>query len=300
MSAMSLDELRAEYIAKNQRIQSLKTIRLLNVVVSNFEKYLQRQATVDDLSDEGIAEFRKHRRTEGMADSTVDGEVAKLLALKRYAAARGISAQSILRFRRTPPPTPVALLKWQIRKLWKAAYRADGVVGPVPARIFWPALLDVLWDSGERIYAVYSLERPDIDARTRWVTFRQRKGNGRVMHKRMRRVTIRNLQRLIEAHDEPQVFGVVSPATIYSQYSVLLAKAGLPTDRHSKFHCLRKSHASYLHAAGGDSRASLGHSTEAVTIQHYHDPRVTLRKQPLDFLFNPLGLWGRILCWFGK
>lgn len=172
-------------------------------------------------------------------------------------------------------------------------------MGPVPARLFWPALLDAVWDSGERIWAVYSLERCDIDLHTRWVTFRERKGQGRIMHKRVRRATIRSLQKLMEAHDLPQVFAVVSLATIYNQYEVLLAKAGLPTDRHSKFHCLRKSHASYLHVAGGDSRASMGHSSDEVTVKHYYDPRVTNRKQPIQYLFHPMGFMDRILCWFG-
>ena len=296
---MQLDDLRSEYVANNQRIQSAKTIRLLKTCISNFEKYLGRRADTADLTDEELARYIIVRRTQGRAASTIDGEVAKLLALKRYAAVRGLSTQPILRFAKSQPPTPIAFLRWQLRKLWKAAHAAESAIGEVPGRIFWPALLDAVWDSGERIWAVYSLERCDIDLRTRWVTFRERKGQGRVMHKRVRRATVRSLAKLMQSHDLPQVFAVVSLATIYNQYEVLLAKAGLPTDRHSKFHCLRKSHASYLHVRGGNSRESLGHTTEAITIRHYHDPRIVTIHQPADILFSPFGWWDRILCWFG-
>jgi integrase len=296
---MLLDDLRSEYVANNQRIQSAKTIRLLKTCIGNFEKHLGRVGSVADLTDEELARYIVQRRTQGRAASTIDGEVAKLLALKRYAALRGLSTQPILRFAKTPPPTPVAFLRWQLRKLWRAAYAADVAIGAVPGCIFWPALLDVLWDSGERIWSVYSLDRGDIDLHMRWVTLRDRKGQGRVMHKRLRRRTVRSLGRLIQAHEQEKVFGVVSLATIYNQYEVLLAKAGLPTDRHSKFHCLRKSHASYLHVRGGNSRESLGHTTEAITIKHYHDPRIVIANQPADILFSPFGFWDRILCWFG-
>lgn len=268
---MLLVDLCADYVTNNERVQSPETRRLLRVVIRNFEKFLARPGVAADLSDEQIKHFGMSRRAAGLALSTIDGELSKLMAIKRYAADRGLTPRPVLRIAKSRSPAPVAFVRWQIRRLWKQSRRSTANLGGVPGSIYWPALLDLLWDSGERIRAIYHLRRVDIDLRGRWVTFRERKGQGAVMVKRIRRQTAKHLRKLMQSHSDDQPFSVVSIGTIYHQYETLLSDAELPTDRHSKFHCLRKSHASYLHVAGGDSRASLGHSNEATTIKHYHD-----------------------------
>lgn len=296
---MHLDDLCAEYIENNERIQSPDTRRLIRVVVGNFQKHLGRSGAAADLTDTDIKRYGAARRKAGFALTTIDGELSKLMALKRYAALRGLTSPPLFRVAKSPTPTPIAFTRWQLRRLWKFARRSTASIGNVPGYVYWPAILDLLWDSGERIRAIYRLDRRDIDLINRWVTFRERKGNGKVLVKRIRRCTARSLRRLMRAHDGDKLFAAISLGTIYNQYDTLLADAGLPTDRHSKFHCLRKSHASYLHLAGGDSRASLGHSTEAVTVRHYIDPRIAGEKQAIDFLFSPLGWWDRLLAWIG-
>lgn len=296
---MQIDQLCSEYVASNERIQSLDTVRMLRVVARHFAKFLERQALASDLTDDQIKRYGIARRQAGLALATIDGELAKLVALKRYAAQRGLVDHPIMRVAKNQAPTPVAFFRWQIRRLWKEASRSQSVIGGVPGCIYWPALLNLIWDSGERIRAVHRLNRNDIDLRGRWVTFRERKGNGKSLVKKVRRSTARSLRKLMKCNKGDQPFAVVCLGTIYNQYETLLEDADLPTDRRSKFHCLRKSHASYLHAAGGDSRASLGHSTEAITVRHYHDPRIVQSVQPIDLLFNPLGMWDRCLSWLG-
>ena len=297
---MLLATLCAEYIEQNPRVQSAETIRLIGVVCRNFQRFLSRTGKAADLTDANLRAFSRSRRGAGKSLATIDGELSKLMALAKYAAQRGLVPMPLLRVPKSPACVPVAFLRYQIRRLWRAAYRSTTAIGGVPGCIYWPALLDVLWDSGERIRAIYSLSRTDIDLCGRWITFRNRKGQGRPMVKRIRRVTAKNLRRLLQSHVMPEPFAVACMGTIYNQYHTLLADAGLPTDRHSKFHCLRKSHASYLHLAGGDSRASLGHSSDAVTVRHYFDARIVAGRQPIQLLFNPLGLWDRLAGWLGR
>lgn len=296
---MQLADLCADYVANNERVQSPETRRLLRVVIRNFEKFLRREGVAADLTDEQIKHFGMARRAAGLALSTIDGELSKLMAIKRYAADRGLTPRPMLRIAKSQSPTPVAFLRWQIRRLWREAQRSKATIGGVPGSLYWPSLLDLLWDSGERIRAIYRLDRRDIDLRGRWVTFRERKGQGAVLVKRIRRKTAKQLRKLMQSNTEDRLFSVVCLGTIYHQYETLLTDAGLPTDRHSKFHCLRKSHASYLHLAGGDSRASLGHATEAVTIKHYHDVKITGSKQAIDYLFSPFCWWDRLLALVG-
>lgn len=77
------------------------------------------------------------------------------------------------------------------------------------------------------------------------------------------------------------------PATIYNRYRKILEEAGLPTDRNHKFHCLRRSVASYFEAVGGDATKLLGHSTRRVTEKSYLDPTITETKHASDLLFRP-------------
>lgn len=297
---MQLDSLCADYIRNNDRVSSAETVRLIGVVARNFGRFLGRDPLAADLTDSNIRAFVAARRQAGRSLATIDGEVAKLMAVAKYAALRGFVSPPTMRVPKSATPAPQAFLRGQLRRLWRSAYRSQAAIAGVPGCAYWPALLDLLWDSGERIRAIYQIERADIDLAGRWVTFRRRKGGGRTLVKRIRRTTANNLRRLLQASTLDRPFAGVCMGTIYNQYHHLLADAGLPTDRHSKFHCLRKSHASYLHVAGGDSRESLGHSSDAVTVRHYFDSRITGKRQPIDLLFDPLGLVGRLRAWLTR
>jgi hypothetical protein len=54
-----------------------------------------------------------------------------------------------------------------------------------------------------------------------------------------------------------------------------------------------------LKLGGGDAAASLGHSSEQITIRSYYDPRIVASRQPVSLLFNPVGLWSRLIGFFG-
>lgn len=73
---------------------------------------------------------------------------------------------------------------------------------------------------------------------------------------------------------------------LWRKYEALLNRAGLPSDRAHKFHCVRKSVASYFEAAGGNATELLGHSSRRIT-RRYLDPRVVSPPQASDVLFRP-------------
>jgi integrase len=60
---------------------------------------------------------------------------------------------------------------------------------------------------------------------------------------------------------------------IWRRLGRICERAGLPNDRLSKFHRVRKTSASYYAAGGGDPQKLMGHSTPAVT-RKYLDPRI--------------------------
>ena len=66
----------------------------------------------------------------------------------------------------------------------------------------------------------------------------------------------------------------------------VLRRAGLPIDRKRKFHCLRRTVASYYEAAGGNATEFLDHTTRRVT-QAYLDPRIVPHADATRLLFRP-------------
>lgn len=294
---MTLDELLEQYVSTNPAISSAYTIRLLRGTVKLFSTYLGHQACVSDLTDATFRGFLVHRQNQGKAAATVEREGAKLLTLWRYASTNGMVKAPTIRMARSSPHIPVAFLKHEVRSLFKAARRARGECGGIPNKVFFPALLGLIWDSGERVGAVRALTWGDIDLRTRWVTFKHRKGQGREMMKRVSRSTRRALKRLQAVHNVEKPFAHICLSTKYFHLKSILRDAGLPCDRRSMLHRLRRSHASYLKLSGGDAQASLGHSSEAITVRSYYDPRVVGKRQPSTLLFSPVGWWDRLSGW---
>jgi hypothetical protein len=60
-------------------------------------------------------------------------------------------------------------------------------------------------------------------------------------------------------------------------------RAGLPQNRRSKFHRIRKTTASFYQAAGGSAQSLLDHSSPAVT-RRYLDPRIVAPKPAHELL----------------
>jgi integrase len=297
---MRLDDLITEYVRSNPAITSDYTVKLLRGTVKLFSAHLGCDAEIEHLTDTNLKSYLAHRQRIGMAPATVEREGCKILTIWRYAASQGIVKAPTTRMARSAAHLPVAFLRYEVRALFKAARRARGECGGVPNKIFFPALLGLVWDSGERVGAIRALTWGDIDLRKGWVTFRVRKGRGAEMMKRVSWSTRRALRKLYAVHkDCVQPFAHVHLSTKYFHLKSILRDAGLPCDRRSMLHRLRRSHASYLKLAGGDAAASLGHSSEAITVRAYYDPRVVASRQPISLLFNPVGLWSRLIGFFG-
>lgn len=226
------------------------------------------------LSSETIAAYRDTRIAAGVAADTVRGEVGKLIALARW--------QGIVPVVAVPRKIRRAPLAWTRHELWRlfrAARRTQRTVYGLPGNIYWPALLGLAYDTGERIGALWRIEWSDIDLRARTVRYRAeiRKGGYADALGTMSRQTATALAMLRRvAPSRPFAHGC--DATLWRAFGRVLQDAGLPSDRRSKFHRLRRTHATLIHALGGDATAALGHASDATTRRHYLDPRA--QKKP--------------------
>lgn len=260
------------------RGRSLNTSRLYGCTIRSFSKWLTYPATIQDLTDLTLSRFLEHRATY-RSPYTAEKERTQLLSLWRFAADRGLLAD-----RPCVPPAPLpdripqAWTVEQLQALMRAAVATRGYVGDVPAGTWYAALLNVLWESAERIGAVLSCLPIDFVQPVLTVRAEYRKGGKRDRTYRLSPKTCdllekaRGKRRLLEW---PQ-----NPGYLWAKYKDVVARAGLGHDRKCGFHQLRRSAASHYAALGGDAVKLLDHSSPRITHRWYLDRRLTDRDPP--------------------
>lgn len=269
--------------------KSLDTVRLYHVELNNFAAFLGREATLDDLTDETVLGVMDWQIRRGRTPETANCFRAKIVSLWRFLHNKGLTrcGPDVLRFIE-PAHTPVAWTAEQLHRLWQACDALPGFVSGIPASNWWHGLHAVIWDTGERIGAVTALEWATVDLDSRWVRFpaKIRKGKKRDATFRLHEDTAAFLLKM--QRPRGKVFPwTLRHTTLWLHYTRLLKRNGLPYDRRHKFHCLRRSVASYFEAAGGNATALLGHSSRRITEASYIDPRIASPPQASDYLFRP-------------
>ena len=280
------------------RGRSRDTKRLYQTTLNNFERFLERPPVADDLTDETVSRYLSWFLDRGRSPYTVNKERSNLLALWRFLCRRrGADGQPIVADwpnvepEIEPVDDPVAWLDHELATLFNALLAVPGMIGKLPACLWWFALHCILWDTGERIRATLRLRWADVDLANGFVTVRAltRKGRRRGMTYKLHPQSIEALKALRPpwASDDDAVFPWPYSLTyVWNRYKKILARAGLPTDRKSKFHRMRKSFASWSEVAGLNATELLGHSGRKVTLR-YLDPRIVQQKHAADVLFRP-------------
>jgi site-specific recombinase XerD len=256
----------------------------------NFDTHLNRPALISDLTDEEVSAAMGYFTSKGLGPRSANKFRDCILALWRFLARKRIVDQfpdvdELVE----PKRIPVAWTPEELAKLWLACDSSLGMIGDVPANLWWHALHCVVWDSAERITAAVNILATDVDLKSGRLLVRAelRKGKRADKNTRLHPDTVALLRKII-APDRERVFPWPHTASyLWNSYTRLLKLAGLPHDRYHKFHCLRKSVASYFKAAGGDATWLLGHTSTAVTAK-YLDPDVIGEQHAADVLFRPM------------
>jgi integrase len=158
--------------------------------------------------------------------------------------------------------------------------------------VFFPALIAVGLETGERINAILSTPRHCWNRPTLTVPATIRKG-GRQERIYELSPEACDLVDAVSRHSGPTVFWwVASNTALRKRWKTITRRAGLGDGRDVQFHALRRSTASHLAAAGLDATTYLGHSTDRITRRSYLDPRVVDSKRPkawqsLPRIFRP-------------
>jgi len=278
---MTLDAFLADiYVPLRLRGRSPESVRLLRHAITQFSRWLGRPALLDDLEDLKVSQWLT-ARGEKLSPNSVARERSGLLALWNFAQARGlVRLRPSVAPELVPERVPRAFTADELVRLAEAARMATGWIGPVPARIWFPALVAVGLETGERINAILSTPRHCWNRPTLTVPAGVRKG------RRQERVyelspEACDLVDQVVAHTGPTVFWwVASDTALRKRWKTITKRAGLGEGREVQFHALRRSTASHLAAAGLDATAFLGHSSDRITRRSYLDPRVVDARRP--------------------
>lgn len=275
-----------QYVSTNPRITSRETARRYHTTANMLSAYLGRAATAADLTAETYTAWLNARRAQ-VAPGTVRGDAEKLCVVWKFLAARGDAEPCSVALPRKSRKTPVTFTDAELRAVWRAAESCQWNVAHIPGRVFWPALLAVLYESAERITPILRLRWADIDLSGQRVYFRceTRKGGVDDNLKPLSTAAIRRLRALQIYTVGCGPFAIRKPCTIRKHFERLLREAGVEHSRRKKFHGFRSRAASDLEATGGNATIHLRHC-DPRTTRGYIDPTVAQRRSPLRSLYR--------------
>lgn len=274
------------YVPLKLRGRSAESVRLLRHAINQFSKHLHRDATLDDFDDLKVSQFLAARAAR-LSPNSVARERSGLLALWNLAQARGLlRLRPLVAPELIPEATPRAFTADELGRLWASCGQVRGYVGPVPARVWFQALLGVLFYSGERITAVLRVDKTAWSRPWLAVPAEARKGSRKPATYALPD-HVADLIDQVSKHDQPTLFfWPASDTALRERWKVITRRAGLGDGPEVQFHALRRSFASHLSAAGGNAREALGHSSEKVT-RRYLDPRITEAGRPAPWQLLP-------------
>lgn len=271
------------------RGKSPNTLRLYRNTLANFGRFLSRKATMDDLADDVVGAFMSWHIDRGRSPETANKDGGQILAIWRFAARKGyLTHWPDVDMLPCPKRTPRAWLQSELAKLFEATYAEPGTICGVKASLWWRTILAVAFFTGERIGAIRRLRWENVDLDGGWLFVPAETRKGRRADKSFAiPPAVVNLLHAIRLPERDKVFPwELDEAYIYGRFNRILRRAGLPTDRKSKFHRIRKTTASYYKAAGGDPTELLDHA-DPKTTKKYLDPRICGDRQSAAMLFVP-------------
>jgi integrase len=256
------------------RGRSQNTVRLYRTSIKLLDNLLGRSAVLSDFSDLTIARLMQNVLDKGGSPFSANKHRSQLLAIWRYGCMiKLVHHWPTVMAETTPERIPVAWIASDLHQLMRTIDNLPGFVGETPAKLWWKALLLMLIDTGERISAISQVGWADIEAVWLTVPAEYRKGKRRDRRYLLTDDTLAALSQLGKFRESKSIFPWPYNRTyLWTKYTKILEKAGLPAGRKDKFHRLRKTVGSVAHANGLDATSVLDHSSARVT-KAYLDPR---------------------------
>lgn len=267
-------------------LASPQTVYQYRLNLRRFEEFLKRAPTLDDLTDANLGQACAWlQRVKHLSAATASKLRENLCTVWKFANRRRlVDTWPELPQIRVPTRVPRALTRDELNRLWRYVERLPGELDGVPANLWFQSLVAVMFFTGERIGALVQTEWSQVDLHGGWIVVRAEQRKGRLSD-RLYELGDQALEALRQASAPPRKLvwpWPYYPTYLWQQWKGILRRAGVPE---LGFHAVRKSHASYLEAAGGDAQRSLGHR-DAATTGIYLDPRIVGGESPVKRLWR--------------
>lgn len=285
---MTLYNLFDQYKAKRLLFRSENTVRLYLHTIRSFGKTLERMPMLEDLTSDNVEKHMARIIQKGGSPASANKDRSQLLALWRYAAVhKMIETWPEVQQAIEPEQVPMGWLPGEIDRLFESASQERRKIGNVQASVWWTALFHALFATGERVGAIMQLHTRHFQGHYLLVPAAFRKGRRRDRLYSLHDAATNALAELrAQVRQGKELFPFPYSSTyVYKRLDVILQRAGLPCDRKSKFHRVRKTVASAVAQAGGDPTAALDHASPKTT-KKYLDPRIVGDVAVSDILHN--------------
>lgn len=249
--------------------RSMRTRTLYLYSIALFSEYLKRPAMLSDLTDIVVSQHIAGLIAVGYRPASVNKEKCQLCALWNLAA-RKKYVDEFPEVRAVPEPEVIPLA-WSFEEMWRLRISCNFETGDysgVPANKWWLALHAVLWTTGERITATMKLKFSEVQGDKIIFLPETRKGGVKANICSVPQYVVDAIETIREPRRAVVFVWPYSETYLYRVYGKILRRAELDTSARSKFHRIRRSHATHLTNAGGNATRSLGHSSAEVTAAY--------------------------------
>lgn len=266
------------YFPRNIRARSPKTSQQYDYAIRSWGEHLGHPPTLLDLDDDLLTTWAVWLMDQGLSIYTVRERCGRVTALWNWLAKRRIVDRfPTFQKPQAPAPTPIALREDELRRLFHSASKERGRIEGIPADVWWVSHLAFLYSTAERKSAALAVETSwlDMEHGICQIPANVRKGGMKTATYHLWPEIRPLIQACLAAAPGRQYVWPwpKSEVAYYNAWRRILRDAGLPDDRKHKAHCLRATHATHRHRAGGDASRALGHSDPSVTRKHYLDPK---------------------------
>ena len=285
---MLLSEL-VDVYARHRLGVSAGWVEQVRIAVRLFGAWVGRVVRTDDLTTDNLLGFLADLNGKRAA-STVNGKRGALLTLWIFGHENGHVTEPPPKIPKIKQPhrLPDAWTVAEIERLLAVCRSLDGYVAEIPRRHYWPALVLLCYDTGQRIGTIFQVWQHDCHLAERFVIFRgetQKQGDD-TFHSLSDQTVAALVPMCCQTTAElfPWPYRKRHLWTVFRRD--IVEPAGLRASKSmGLFHKLRRTSGSLVEANGGDGSRHLGNS-RAVFERSYRDPRICGGSQ-LDKLPRP-------------
>lgn len=260
------------------------TRRQYKLALDCFGRTLGHEPEESDLNDDALLLWTRALLDRELSPYTINERVGRIKTLWSWLAKRGLCRTFPTVPRLTcPEPTPRAWTEGELSRLFAAADLEGGLIGPVPARLWWQARLAFHWFCGERFGAVKALRQDwcDLERAVCTIPAAVRKGRRKPATYHLPAPLVESLRQIWVPARELVFPWPWTDGAYWLRWNRILRHAGLPGGRRSKTQALRISHATHRQRLGDDASRALLHSDPATTARHYIDRSFAAPPKPL-------------------